>query len=225
MLDVEGLTGVAKGAAEISRAVVGHDPLDGHPKGREPGDGALEEGHGTFLALVRQDLGVGEARGVVDADMQEVPADPAAALGSITGEAMTGTVDPVELLDGELNQLTRLLALVADHLRLGVEGLEPAQPAPAQDDADGGDGPSELAGDGRAGSALAAQRLDLGLGGLVQAGRAAVRPRRALGEAGLAFGRVPVTPLANGPGINPHGRPTAATLQPSARRRISSNRP
>ena len=37
----------------------------------------LEEGDGAGLALVGQDLGVGEARGIVDGDVQVLPADAA----------------------------------------------------------------------------------------------------------------------------------------------------
>ena len=41
---------------------------------------AVEEGDGAVLSLVGQDLGVGEAGGIVDADMQHVPADAAVAV-------------------------------------------------------------------------------------------------------------------------------------------------
>ena len=148
-----GLAGAAKGAADIGRAVVGHHPLDGDAQAGEPGDGALEEGDGTFLALVGQDLGVGKAGGIVDADMQEVPADAAAALGPVAGDAVADAVDPAELLDVEVDQLAGPCPLVAEDLRLGVERLEPTEAVAAQDQAHGGDRAAEPAGDGGAGQA------------------------------------------------------------------------
>ena len=67
----------------------------------------------------------------------------------------------------------------------------------AQRDTDGGDGPPELVRDGRAGTALTPQRLDLGLGRRGQPRRAAVRPRGAVAQAGLTFGSETLAPLAH----------------------------
>ncbi len=44
------------------------------------GDGGFEEGDGALLLLVGHDLGEGDARSVVDADMDELPADCRASL-------------------------------------------------------------------------------------------------------------------------------------------------
>ena len=117
----------------------------------------------------------------------------------VAGDAVADAVDPAELLDVDVDQLAGLLPLVADDRGLGVERREPAEPEAAQDQADGGDRPAELARNGRAGQALAAQRLDLGLGGIAQPGRAAMRPRRAVGQPGLAF-------------LRDSGRATCATV-------------
>ena len=197
---------LAEAMAAIGRAVVGHDALDGDAQGGEPGDGALEEGHGTFLALVGEDLGVGEARGVVDADMQEVPADAALLAAPVAGDAVADAIDPAQLLDVDVNELARLVALVADDLGLGVEGREPSEATPAQDQPDGGDRPAEPAGDGGSGQALAAELHDLGHRGFAEPGRAVVRARRAVEQAGLAFQGVPVLPFAHGLGIDPERR-------------------
>ena len=116
------VAGLAEGVAAIGRAVVGHDPLDGDAEAGEPGQRPLEEGHGALLALVGQDLGVGEARGVVDADVQEVPADAALLAAPVAGDAVADAVDPAELLDVEVDQLAGPLALVADRSRAWGRG-------------------------------------------------------------------------------------------------------
>ena len=59
------------------------------------------------------------ARGVVDADVDELPAGAArAALPAIAGDAVADALEAAELLDVDVDQLAGLLALVAAH-RLG----------------------------------------------------------------------------------------------------------
>ena len=70
-----GDTGVAEGMAAVGAAVVGHDALDGDAVAGEPGERPAEEGGGAGLALVGQDLGIGQARGIVDRDVQGLPAN------------------------------------------------------------------------------------------------------------------------------------------------------
>ena len=111
---------------------------------------------------------------------------------------MADAVDPAELLDVDVDQLARPLALVADDLGLGLERRQPAEPVPAQDQAHGGDRSAQPPRDRRPGQALAAQRQDLGLGRLVQprrAGDAAASERSA--QAGLALRGMPGPPLAH----------------------------
>ena len=91
MLEAQLPTGLAEGFGTITGAVVGHDALDLYAQVRVVGDGSLEEGAGAGLALVRLDLGEGDARGIVDADMDELPADAArfALTGAVASDAMT----------------------------------------------------------------------------------------------------------------------------------------
>ena len=117
-------TGIAEGVADIGRAVVGHHPLDPDAEAGEPGQGPPEEGHRTLLALVGQDLRVGEPGGVVDADMEEVPATAAFLAAPVAGDSVPDAVDPPELLDVEVDQLARAIALIADDRGLSVQGGE-----------------------------------------------------------------------------------------------------
>src|SRR5690606_24728250 len=158
--------------------IIRHDALDGDAMGFEPSEGVAEEADGAVLGLVGHQRGVGEARGIIDGDVEELPAGaaPAALAGAIAGDAMADAVDAAELLGIEVDQFAGPLPLVAADLARRVEGGEPAEAEPAQDYPHGGDGPPELAGDRRAGETLTPQRLDLGLDRRSQARRAAVRP-------------------------------------------------
>ena len=61
---------------------------DGDAEALIVGDGGLEEGDRALLLLVGQDLGEGEARGVVDADVDEFPAGAAATCSAVRSPVM-----------------------------------------------------------------------------------------------------------------------------------------
>ena len=128
--------GVGAGVAEIvravGRAVVGHDALDGDAVAAEPAERAVEEGAGAGLALVGQDLAVGESGCIVDGDMEDLPAAMAAAAGAITGDAVADALDAAELLGIDVQQLAGAGALVADHGRPGLESSEAAKAETAE---------------------------------------------------------------------------------------------
>ena len=65
---------------------------------------ALKEGHGTSLAFVGLDLAGGDTRGIVDADVDELPSDAAAVAlaGSICGDAMVDLVEFTKLFDVDM---------------------------------------------------------------------------------------------------------------------------
>ena len=97
---VEGFAGFLEGLGAVARAIVGHDAFNPYSEFAIIGQGGLEKGDGAFLLFVRHDFGEGEARGVVDADMDELPSD-AAAVGlaaAITGDAMADLVETPEFL-------------------------------------------------------------------------------------------------------------------------------
>ena len=68
----------------------------------------MQEGDGALLALVGQDLGEGDARGVVQADVDELPADAVVLAGALTGDAVADLLEPSELFDVEVEQLAGL---------------------------------------------------------------------------------------------------------------------
>ena len=92
--------------------------------------GGPEEGHGALLPLIGQDLREGQARGVVDGDVDKLPADATrlALSATVAGDAMADAVEAAELLDVDVDQLAGRLPLVAAH---GLGGIEVAQAADA----------------------------------------------------------------------------------------------
>ena len=152
--------------APVGRAVVGHDAFGGDAVPGEPVERAAEEGDGAFLFLVRQKLGVGQARGVVDADVQHLPADAVVAIdhsGTAAGNAVADAADAAEFLGVEVQQLAGPLTLVAHDRRRRVERLQAAETEPAQHRAHGRARQAELAGDPIARQALPAQPFDLAI--------------------------------------------------------------
>src|SRR5581483_9979024 len=67
--------GAAEGPAAVGRAVVADDPPNDDALASEPAQGPDEEPRGGPALLVGQELGVDEAGGIVDRDVQDVPAD------------------------------------------------------------------------------------------------------------------------------------------------------
>src|SRR4051812_15423713 len=129
----------------------------------EPVDRPSGEGPGTVLALVGQQLGVSQPRGIIDGDMHILPADPAliALTGAVASDAMADAIDAAELLDVDMDQFARRVALIADGRRPGRESGKPTEPMAAQHAADGGDRAAEPPGHDGTGEALAAKRQDL----------------------------------------------------------------
>ena len=74
------------------------------------------EGDSTFSALLVHDLHESDARGIVDADMDELPTDTVVTVDHArlsSGDAMSHGADPAELLDIEMDELARVLPLIA----------------------------------------------------------------------------------------------------------------
>ena len=189
-------------------AVVGHDALGGDAMRREPVQGVVEESHGAFLALVGHDGGEGQARGVVDGDVEVLPAGAAlpALAAAVAGDAVADAVDAAELLDVDVDQLARALALVAENGGLGIERPEAAEAEAAQLQADGGPRQAQRARDGRAGAALAAQRFDPSGGFRRQAGRAVMGPGRTVPQPVGTLGGEAVAPFPHRGRANPGRR-------------------
>jgi hypothetical protein len=149
----------------------------------------------------------GDPRGVVDADVDELPARAAGfPLPSVAGDAVTDGLEAAELVDVEVDQLARLLPLVAAH-RLGrLEGAEPAEAQALQDAAHGGRRDAELESDRLAGPALPPQVPDPRSDPLWSRPVQAMRSRRAVDKPGRSLRAPARHPLPHRLGADPEGR-------------------
>lgn len=100
-----------------------------------------------MLALVGVDLGEGHATMVVHGHEDVLPADVASALSAIAGDPVSNPVEAAELLDVDVQQLARLLALVALHRLGGTQIAQPGQTRSPQDAADRRLGHAQARGD------------------------------------------------------------------------------
>ncbi len=163
MFEAELLAGLAKGSREIARAVVGHDALDLDAQACVVGHRRLKEGDGAGFSLVPHHPAKGDAGCIVDTDMDELPTDAEVAIdhtGLSSCDPMADGADPAKLLDIDMDELARILTLIAAN-RLQLQSAQLVQAQSTQNPADRG---RRDAGVGRAllaGPALAAQALDL----------------------------------------------------------------
>ena len=197
--------------------------------------------------LVGADLGVGDAGVVVDDGVHERGADPgpvvlarAAGPGAVARllrspcwrptNAMPAAVgDVAELGDVDVDQRAGMVVLVAAQRFAGdpVDVGEPVDPAPHQHRVHGRGRHPEPAGDlDRAEPVTPPQRHDPPHHLRAGLGRAAVRPRAAVGHPGRPFGAVAVGPLLRGARRDHEhlGRrgigPAASTTSRASRRRV-----
>src|SRR5690606_11228776 len=98
--------------------IVSHHTLHFDAEAGVIGDGGLEEGDSALLALVVHNLDESDARGVIDADVDELPADAEMTVDRTrmsSGDAVPHRANPAELLDVEMDELAGVLALIATH--------------------------------------------------------------------------------------------------------------
>src|SRR4029450_12394079 len=205
--DPERATGERVDRSAVAGAVVGQDPLDRDPVPPVVRDGPAQEGDRGDGLLVAEHLRVGEAAVVVDRDVHVLPADrvapPARAIceGALVmrvraaADALAGAaLDPAELLDVEVDELARSGALEAKRL-LETGAPEPPHPRPLEHRRDRREGHSQRLRDLGRGEAQPAQMEDqlntLGGRGVGDA----MRRRRAVVQALLAFVAVASDPL------------------------------
>jgi hypothetical protein len=72
-----------------------------------PADGAAQEGDALDGAFAGQELGVGEARVVVDGQVQVLPAGPARAVAPVPVDRLPIVQKRAEALDVDMDELAR----------------------------------------------------------------------------------------------------------------------
>ena len=154
---------------DVGGAVVGHHPLDPDPVRLVVGDSPFQEADRGDGLLVGEDLDVGDPGRVIDTDVDVLPAGRtsgmvrARLMAPVAGDPVSdAAADPSELLDVNVEQLTRSLALVAVR-RLGrLQTGELAEPDPGQHRGDRRERHRQRLRDLRASETQPTQRSDRG---------------------------------------------------------------
>src|SRR5439155_26594560 len=94
-------------------------------------------GYGTRSALIGVNVREGNARVVVDGDEDVLPSDVPGPLAVVARDSMTDILEASELLDVDVQQLTRCLALVALDSLLGPQIAQLGQASTSQHAAHG----------------------------------------------------------------------------------------
>jgi hypothetical protein len=105
-------TGGAQVVTAIGVAVVGHHALDQDALALEPAQRADQEAGDRLALLVRQDLDVRQARGIVYSDVDELPARAVRAVAAVAGDPVADAAEAGELLDIEVDEFAGACAAV-----------------------------------------------------------------------------------------------------------------
>src|SRR5438876_1899461 len=170
----------------IAGAVVGHDAGDFDSAAGVPGDQASKEGGSGRGSFVSQDFCVRQSGGVVDGDVDELPAGPPAVLLAVARDAMADDLDAAQLLGVDVDELSRMVSLVAADGFFRVEVLEPGETLPSQDTGHRGRAQADARGDLGASLPPPAQSKDLFDNNGMGLTRTTMGPRTAIDQRRLA---------------------------------------
>ena len=184
------------GSAAVAGAVVGKETLDLDPELSEEGESGEEKGDGALRALVREELGEGDAGVIIDGDVKVLPTGAAGVIAlAVAGDAMAEALDAGELLNIEVDEFARSGPLVAAQRWRRLQGAQALETVAAQQTRDGGLGELGLAGDLEAWQFATAQSQDAGDAEAVGGSGGTFGARTAVLESGEAPGAEASKPL------------------------------
>lgn len=136
--------------------------------------------------------------GRIDGHVHELPAASSIAKAAVAVDAVTDRADTAQRLHIEVNELPGMLALIAQRWGIGsFEQTEARESDPAQHRGDGGARHAQALRDLPPGQPLAAQLHDLADPFLGCRLTQSLRPRRTIGQSGIAFDSMASEPLAD----------------------------
>src|SRR5690606_30192931 len=106
-------TGVAEAPGPEGGAVIGKHPFYRYPERGEVGNRGAQEGGGVVATLAAMNLGKAEARVIVNAHEQELPACSIGGVATVAGDAVAQALDTPEFLGVDVEQIARAGMLVA----------------------------------------------------------------------------------------------------------------
>jgi len=102
VFDTEEVTDVLEGFGDVTGAVVGEDLLSPYAVFFEPRDGAAKKRGSCGSSLISEYLRIGEPRGIIDGDVDELPTDPSGTFPLVSCDPMADAAYLAELLDVEV---------------------------------------------------------------------------------------------------------------------------
>jgi hypothetical protein len=145
----------------VGGATIGEDALDGDAMILVKADGLLQGIEDTRHLFVGEQTSESEAAVIINGDVQAFHPGAGIAVGAIAGGTDSGACEAAQLLDVEVEKLSRMVAFVAnDRWFGGFQRAEAIEMMAAQDAGEGGLGNGEHHHDLGVGSALAAQLED-----------------------------------------------------------------
>jgi hypothetical protein len=121
MTQTLGTATLGKELRDVARAVVAHDGFGFDPEGAEVSQGGVEEVDRAVLAFIGHDPGESDPGSIIDGDMDILEAGASDQIAAVTGDAVTGPLDPSEFLDVEVDELAWVLAFITADRRRWLE--------------------------------------------------------------------------------------------------------
>jgi hypothetical protein len=128
----DGFETAAKPVREISGSVVRHHALDPDALFAKPVHGAFQKLRDRMLAFVGPHFGVRDPSRIIDAYVQELPADPPGACPAVTGDPVAYPPDTAQALRIQVEELARTTAFITHDHRLRLQVPEPLQTQPSK---------------------------------------------------------------------------------------------
>src|ERR1035437_1360876 len=179
-------------AGAIGGPLVGEHGFEADAQARGPGQRGAQAGDDRSSFFVWIDARAGEARVVVDGDVDVLPTCSVYLVPLVAGDAMRRSDDTSQLLDIQVQQVARSLMFVARVHRHGLQVAHAVELQATQDAADGGPTQAGVLRDAVAGPALPPECCDavdpLGGGGLMKS----MGARTAVGQTVRSV--LPITP-------------------------------
>ena len=198
MFEAEFAQAIGEGVGAVAGSIVGKHGLEADAEPGIVGEGLAEEVEHGGTGFVWVDGREGDARVVVDSDMDVLGSDAENPVAAVACDAVAGPRDPDQALDVHVQEVAWSGVFVALEDGLWLEIAEAVRLQATQDTADRGAARAGLAGDAEVGPALAPQRFHPGH--LVRSRCLAqpVRPRAAIHQAGHALFAIAPDPLGRG---------------------------
>jgi hypothetical protein len=181
----------------IAGAVVGHDAGDFDAVVGVPGDQPSKEGGSGWGSFVSQDFGISQTGGIVDGNVNELPAGSSTALPAVACDAVADDLDAAQLLGVDMDELSRMVSLVSADGLLRVEVFEPRKTLPGQDAGNRGGAGADARGDLEAGLTTPAQTEDLFNNEGMGLTRRTIGPRTAIDQRRLPGLLITTLPFRN----------------------------